>query len=283
MRLFILLFSLLLGQSVLSASWVGTYASTTQEGLTVEFNGQGQYWLYVLQGGQATSIELGELQADAEHLYFAPSQSATGQLASTTADITKDHCSFDWGQAGAFRSYNSECQTTATPQNNIDLTSIYSFSAQQLLIPQLGVPNATGGFDVYKLLLQLTSQSPVQLQLVGIELISNPINALSALYYPQQQFLYLPVLGVDMGQGQLTPIYELILQAISLDPFIVTEYQPYQYQPPAQDPVANPNSTYTDSATIAMMTEMNRISHETTMNVIANMAGDCYGTYSECN
>lgn len=177
MRVLNMLFVFLLSHSVAMA-WVGTYANTSQQGMAVEFNAQGEYWVYIVQNGQAISLELGQLQLNETQIYFYPSQTASGQLNNTMATITQTACAFNWGEAGEFRNINPECQTQTQTAN---MTSLFSASDNQLVIPQLGLPNGSGGFSVFKLTLALISMSPVSLQLVNAEPISNPVNALSAL------------------------------------------------------------------------------------------------------
>lgn len=282
------------------SGWGGIYMSTSQQGLAVEISDIGEYALYIIENNQVSSVlELGYVSGDTSHLYFSPVESVSAQLNTTTASITQSECTFIWGEAGEFKNTNTACQTTnnntntdtnTNTQQGVDITSIFSVSSNTLTIPQLGLPNSAGQFEVYKVTLQVINYSPLQMQLTAAEPVSNPVNALSAIYYPQGNFLYVPVLGIDGGDGNLYPIYEVVMQTISFNPFVLQEFQAYQNTQPTQNPLdsassgdLNNNSNY-DPAVIQMMSEMNQMTHDTNMSIISNMGGNtCYGYDYQCN
>ena len=284
MNILVILVSFLISQPLMAA-WIGTYASTSQSGLAVEFNAQNEYLLYVLQEGKATSLEFGNVSVNNNNqLNFSPVQSITGQAQASSASITQEGCRFSWGEAGEFQGTTAICQSN-TQNSTVNIISSFSVNSNLIDIPQLGVPNAQGSFDVYHVTFQLISMSPIKFQLASVTAVTDPINALSALFYPQQQFLYLPILAVDMGQGeQPFPIYEFILKTVSVEPFIMAEYRQYQTQAPTQNTVDNASNFYTDPALLEMMAYTSQLSHETSLAVINNMAGDtpCYESNYDC-
>ena len=272
MRLFTVILSLLVSQS-LFAAWTGSYLSTSQQGLAVEITAENQYLLYAIQDNQLLSIEVGIIDtSDQYYLYFNPVESINGLAQASTATITQNACAFTWGEAGEFRLDAVECQPTEPNSSEQNIVSTFNGSTALMEIPQVGVPNAQGSFDIYKLTLQLIGLSPIRLQLVDIGEVTNPVNMLSAAF--QQQFLYIPVLAVDYPAEPVFPVYELLFQVESLEPFIVTEYQPIQYSYPGynvgtiySDPTLNPYGNLAGGA----MSNISSLLHSTSMNIIGNI------------
>ncbi len=286
MRFFILL-SFFISQS-LFAAWTGTYSSATQQGMGVEINAQNQYLLYVVQNNQVSPVETGVISSQNNQLVFTPQESVTGTLTSTKATITKEGCEFSWGQAGVFKNSAQNCQST---QNII---STFRSNTNFMEIPQLGLPNANGGFDQYKVAFKLLSTNPLQLQLVTAEPIHNVNNALSGVFSPEKQLLYLPMLAVNPESTQILPVYQLFFKVVSLNPMIVRQYQafqyqyqtPTQYQAPSQDRASYNLNDYSYATAMQGIKNMSNVlqqGHETMTYIINNMDdgsnGDCQGNY----
>jgi hypothetical protein len=283
MRFFILL-SLFVSQS-LFAAWTGTYSSVTQQGMAVEINTQNEYLLYVVQNNQVSPIETGLISFQDNQLVFTPQESVTGVLTSTTATIIKEGCEFSLGQAGEFKSSEQSCQST---QNII---STFRSESGLIEIPQLGLPNASGGFDLYKVTLKLLAVGPLQFQVTSAEPIHSVSNSVSGVYSPEQQLLYLPMLAVNPESPQILPVYQLFFKVTSLDPIIITQYQafqyqyqtPSQYQAPSQNRESyNLNDSYASAQqSINDMSNVLEQGHENMMTIINSMGddGDCRGNY----
>lgn len=267
------------------AALAAVFQSTTQAGLNVEFDAAGNYALYVDQSGQPAVLEIGTFQVAGDQLTFTPSQSVTGNLQPSSATLSDQGCAFTWGEAGRFQSTETGCQGGAGQTSYDHLISMLKAENLLLTIPQMGLPNASGGFDIYKLTLELISLEPVQFKVVGLEPVANPENALSAIFYPQQSFLYLPVMGVDFGGGQLLALYEYVLQIVSAEPLVLQEFQAFQAAPPQASPATpgEPDYSNYDPAVIQMLSDMSRMSHDTSMSIISNMDDtSCYGYEYQC-
>ena len=276
MRIFTLLFGLLISQSAFSA-WTGVYFNTSQQGLIVEINASNEYLLYIAQNNQSTNLELGTINtSDATRLTFNPVDSATGQATVTSAVISQDACGFTWGEAGEFRLSTEQCQAKSTP----NMYPYYNGATDLVEIPQLGLPNANGQFDIYRVIFKLVGVSPISLQLVSATPINSPFNVLSAAFYPQQQFLYFPILAVLSPQQPVFPVYQLIFQVTSLEPFIVSQYQPIQHSAPTgniADNYLDQNNTNYDPEIYKLISNFNNMTHQTSMTIINNIGGgNCY-------
>ncbi|MCK5727672.1 MAG: hypothetical protein KAG10_02945 [Methylococcales bacterium] len=290
---FLILLSLFISQSIF-ADWVGTYQSTSQQGLAVEFNAQNEYLLYAIQqNGQQSNIEFGQLAVQGQQINFNPQNSITGTLTPSNATVIKAGCAFTWGQAGEFKSAKAECQAQPTASNE-NIVSTFTSGGNLLEIPKLAVPNTQGGLDLYKVVLKLISTSPLNLQMQSIEPVANSSNAMSGLYYPQEQLIYLPALAVEPNSPQMLPIFQLAFKVISFEPFVVTQYAPFQYQyqnyaNQPQDTQYQSQQNYNDYASfqreIAHTSKIMQIGHETTMAIINNMGddGSCNGQYDPSN
>ena len=288
-----LIFVLLMMSQSVFADWVGTYQSISQQGLAVEFNTQNEYLLYVIQqNGQQSNIEFGRWDFQGKQINFNPQQSVTGTLTPSNAVLIKAGCAFTWGQAGEFRSAKAECQAQPATSNE-NIISTFTSGENLLEIPKLALPNAQGGLDLYKVVFKLIGTSPLNLQLHSIEAVVASGNAMSGLYYPQEQIIYLPVLAVEPNSTQMQAIFQLAFKVVSFEPFIVTQYAPFQYQ--YQNYANQPKETqyqsqqnYSDYASfqreIAHTSKIMQIGHETTMAIINNMGGEsCNGQYDPSN
>lgn len=172
--------------------------------------------------------------------------------------------------------------TTLDAQTLARILSVYSAEHNMLLVPQLGVPNASGGIDVFAVLLKMTNIYPVQFELIGIEPVANPVHSLSGLFSPQDQIMFVPVMVADLGGNTpVVPIYEVALKLSSLSPVLLTEYLPVQ----TTQPTSNQSSAVmSDPAMYNMMSQFSRMSHDTSMSILSNMDGtSCYGYDYQCN
>jgi hypothetical protein len=277
----------MISQSVF-ADWTGTYASVSQQGLAVEFNAQNEYLLYAIQNGQQSNIEFGQLSFQGNQVNFKPQNSVTGTLTPTSASVIKEGCIFTWGQAGEFRNAKAECQQATSASENI--ISTFTSGSNLLEIPKLALPNATGGVDLYKVSFKLIGTSPLNLQLQSAEPVAKSSNAMSGLYYPQEQIIYLPVLAVDPNTPQMLPIFQLAFKVISFEPFVVTQYAPFQYQyqnyanQPQYQSQPNYSSYESMQRTIAETSRIMQEGHELSLAIINNMGGtSCNGQYDPSN
>jgi hypothetical protein len=172
--------------------------------------------------------------------------------------------------------------TSTAPINYAQILSVFNANFYNtLLIPQLAVPNASGAFDFYTVVLQLTSINPVQFQILEIQPVANPVNAMSAAFSPEAQLLFIPVMAADLGNNNPIAIFETMLKVTSLQPFTLTEYLPMQTTQPSS-PQASP--VMSDPTSYQMLSQMSSMMHNTNMSIIANMDGtSCYGYSYQCD
>ncbi|MCK5897719.1 MAG: hypothetical protein KAG06_01445 [Methylococcales bacterium] len=289
---FLILLSLLISQSVF-ADWVGTYQSTSQKGLAVEFNVQNEYLLYAIQqNGQQSNVEFGQFGVQSNQINFNPQQSVTGTLTPSNAVVIKEGCAFTWGQSGEFKSAKAECQAQPAASNE-NIISTFTSESNLLEIPKFAIPNEQGGFDLYKTVFKLISTAPLKLEMVRAEPVVNTNNSMSGLYYSQEQVIYLPVLAVNPNSPQMLPMFQLTFKVVSFNPLVVTQYRPFQYQyqnyqGQPQNAQYQSQSNYADYKSfmgqIAQTSKIMQIGHETSMAIINNMGGgSCNGQYDPSN
>lgn len=272
---FIISFVLFLLCSTAAANWSGTFLSVNQAGMAVDLTDQNEYLLYIVQDGQAIPVDGGMFQVSGNQMQFVSAQN----YATTIATIISVGCSFNWGEAGEFRSQNSACYNNGG-MNQEDYISRLSVNSFVMNIPQLGIPDGYGGITVLNINLELAAYTPLQFVLTGAEVVYSPENVISAVYLPDTGVLYIPVVKiVDEMSGQYVDVYEVVLTLTAFDPYLVfTEYaeQQIQSQPPTQ-----PYSPEYDPGMYNIMSDISNMYHDTSMNIINNIGGgsDYYYDY----
>lgn len=273
---------------------MGTYQSTSQQGLAVEFNAQNEYLLYAIQqNGQQSNIEFGRLAVQGQQINFNPQNSITGTLTPSNAAVIKAGCAFTWGQSGEFRSAKAACKTQPAASNE-KIISTFTSGVNLLEIPKFALPNQQGGFDSYKTVFKLISTAPLKFEIVSMDPVANTTNAMSGLYYPQEQIIYLPVLAVDADTPQMLPIFQLAFKVVSFEPLIITQYAPFQYQyknyanqSQGRQYQSQPNYNNYDSLQrqIAQTSKIMQAGDNLMRDIINDMddGGSCNGQYDPAN
>ena len=197
----------------------GTYASTSQQGMYVVFQG-GQWALYIMNNnGQAVMYDGGVYSIQGNSIVF---QSSYGKSEPTATILNS--CSFSWGQSGNFVSQNcGSGQGTTTgsgagtqqvdPADYIPIVAILQ-QGVYFYIPQLGIPYGNSALFL-EVISQLVDPNNITFMVSDYDVITDPKGYISALYAPNYSVIYCPYVVLIVQGQQPTILQNIFFQLLA--------------------------------------------------------------------